>query len=298
MLDGATVVMGAGGPWGVAWMTGMLFGLEERGIDVRSAGLVIGSSAGAIVGARLGSAHSLQALYEKEASIEEQVQQAGKLGELSLRQPATASHPAASGAASLMQIFGRDWNNEDDRIRALCDLAINAKTVSWEKFEEIGIPAEYRSTEWPGFPLKITVIDADERRLVTLDASSGVSVSFAVLASCSIPGLFPPALINGHRYTDGGSWGSGDNAHLAAGSPSVLVISPMAAQRSRNAAILDRDLLSLRTGGARVHSIVADEASFAARGSGAPNPQSMKAAAEAGRAQGHREAGELRRQLG
>jgi len=298
MLDEATVVMGAGGPWGVAWMTGLLFGLEEKGIDVRNPGMVIGSSAGAILGARLGTGISLQAFYELEISVEEQSRQAARFRELLPPRPVTTSVRASAGAASLLDVFGREWNNEEERVRAICQLATKAKTVSWDKFEAFGIPAESRSAAWPSFPFQITVIDVDECLLATFDAHSGVGVSLAVLASCAIPGVFPPVPIKSHRYIDGGCWGSGDNAHLAAGARPVLVISPLAAQRNRNGAILDRDIQSLRAGGTRVHAIVADDASLAARGNGFPDPASLKVTAEAGRAQVHIEANELLRKLG
>jgi NTE family protein len=51
MLDETTLVLGAGGPWGVAWMTGLLLGLEESGLAVRHVRAMVGSSAGAILGA-------------------------------------------------------------------------------------------------------------------------------------------------------------------------------------------------------------------------------------------------------
>lgn len=59
-------------------------------------------------------------------------------------------------------------------------------------------------------------------------------------------------------------------------------------------AVLDADLRSLRARGSRVHLIVADETSLATRSSGvAPDPESRKAAAEAGRLQGRREVSSL-----
>jgi NTE family protein len=298
MLSEATVVMGAGGPWGVAWMTGLLFGLEEKGVEVRHPGSMIGSSAGAILGARLGTGLPLHAFYELEISLQEQTRQAARLRELLSSRPAATTDRASAGAASLLDVLSRDWNSEEERVQALCQLAIKANTVSWDKFEAFGIPPEYRSAAWPDFPLQITVIDVDEGCLATIDASSDVSISLAVLASCAIPGVFPPVPIKGHRYIDGGSWGSGDNTHLAAGAKFTLVISPLAAQHNRNAVILDRDIQSLRSGGTRVHSIVADQASLAARGAGLPDPASLRATAEAGRAQGHKEADELQRKLG
>ena len=47
------LVLGGGGPVGVAWEVGLAAGLEEEGIRLADADLVIGTSAGSIVGAML-----------------------------------------------------------------------------------------------------------------------------------------------------------------------------------------------------------------------------------------------------
>jgi NTE family protein len=47
------LVLGGGGEAGVAWEIGLLAGLAQRGVDLRDADVVIGTSAGAIVGTLL-----------------------------------------------------------------------------------------------------------------------------------------------------------------------------------------------------------------------------------------------------
>src|SRR5205809_313258 len=49
------LVLGAGGEAGIAWEVGLLAGLAERGTDLTAADLVIGTSAGAGVAARINS---------------------------------------------------------------------------------------------------------------------------------------------------------------------------------------------------------------------------------------------------
>ena len=44
------LVLGGGGVTGVAWEIGMLTGLAARGIDLSDADLVVGTSAGSVVG--------------------------------------------------------------------------------------------------------------------------------------------------------------------------------------------------------------------------------------------------------
>jgi predicted acylesterase/phospholipase RssA len=51
MTQSTTLVLGGGGVWGVAWMTGLIAGLAEAGVDVRKADCAIGTSAGSVVAA-------------------------------------------------------------------------------------------------------------------------------------------------------------------------------------------------------------------------------------------------------
>src|SRR6516165_525894 len=48
-----SLVLGAGGPVGRAWQSGLIAGLIEREIDFGAASLIVGTSAGAVVGAQL-----------------------------------------------------------------------------------------------------------------------------------------------------------------------------------------------------------------------------------------------------
>ena len=47
------LVLGSGGPAGVAWQSGLLAGMAERGLDTSNAEFILGTSAGALVGALL-----------------------------------------------------------------------------------------------------------------------------------------------------------------------------------------------------------------------------------------------------
>jgi NTE family protein len=300
MLAETTLVLGAGGPWGIAWMTGLILGLENEGIYPRRVQAIIGSSSGAILGARLGSDMTTLGLFEQETSIEAQTRQLSVLRQTTVPRSAEPSPPPASSSVSMLSILARGWDDEAQRVQAVCELALNANTISWSQFSSVMMPPSASAAAWPTVPLTLTAIDVDARSLQTFDRHSGVEVSLAVLASCAIPGIWPPVPINNRRYIDGGSWGSGDNVQLAAGAGSVLVISPLAAQhrhRIGGTAVLDRDISNLRSTGARVHLVVADEASLATRIGGMPDPASLKAAAEAGRAQGLQEAAALQRAL-
>lgn len=95
------------------------------------------------------------------------------------------------------------------------------------------------------------------------------SMTDAVVASCSLPGWFEPAVIDGRRYIDGGVR-SGTNADLLAGAGlnEVYVLAPAASVvtdsphgpvalferyvRREMTQVLRRGVATLRHGGARV----------------------------------------------
>ena len=52
-MGGRALVLGGGGPVGIAWESGLIAGLAEAGVDLSTADFVIGTSAGSFVGAYL-----------------------------------------------------------------------------------------------------------------------------------------------------------------------------------------------------------------------------------------------------
>ena len=54
------LVLGGGGITGIAWEIGVLAGLAEAGVDLTGADLVVGTSAGSVVGAQITSGAPLE----------------------------------------------------------------------------------------------------------------------------------------------------------------------------------------------------------------------------------------------
>ena len=52
-MGSRALVLGGGGPVGIAWESGLLAGLAQAGIDLGQADFIVGTSAGSFVGARL-----------------------------------------------------------------------------------------------------------------------------------------------------------------------------------------------------------------------------------------------------
>jgi NTE family protein len=65
-MAGTALVLGGGGVTGAAWELGLLAGLADEGMELTGADLVVGTSAGAIVGAQVTSGASLAGLYQAQ----------------------------------------------------------------------------------------------------------------------------------------------------------------------------------------------------------------------------------------
>ena len=69
-MDRRALVLGGGGVTGIAWETGLIAGLAELGIDLAAADVIIGTSAGSVVGADITSGQEPEALYQDRALCE------------------------------------------------------------------------------------------------------------------------------------------------------------------------------------------------------------------------------------
>jgi NTE family protein len=262
---GSALVLGGGGVTGIAWTTGLLLGLAEGGIDVTDAELVVGTSAGAAVGAQVTSGRSLQELYD--------LQRADEHHEIA----------AELDLEVLLPIFGHmrtpDGGPLDDAGRArIGALALDASAVP-EADRRAVIEARLRTDAWPDRRLVITAIDAATGALVCFDGTDGTGLIDAVAASCAVPGIWPPVTIGDRRYMDGGVR-SVANADLAAGADPALLLAPLAGIGGLG---LDAELAALGHG--RTLLLQSDAAAQEAMGTNPLDPEKRRPAAEAGRRQ-------------
>jgi NTE family protein len=200
------LVLGAGGPVGRTWQSGLIAGLIEREIDLGDASLIIGTSAGAIVGAQLALGLKFAAPSKFDFA----------------GQPASASLSDVSGLLAAMGRAMRSPEPEIERAK-IGAFAIEAQTISEEDSIARTAFAQIRGHSWPT-RFRATAVNARTGKLQVWDASSGATLERAVASSAAIPGVFPPITIKGERYIDGGVR-SMLNADLATGYDIIIVVS-------------------------------------------------------------------------
>jgi len=261
-------VLGGGGVTGVAWTIGILTGLEEAGVDLNEADLVVGTSAGSVVGAQMTSGRGLAELYEG------QLAQQGHEIAARLRLATLARYALAATI--------RDPQRGRARLGAM---ALAARTPT-EAERRAVLESRIIVGDWPQRRLQVTAVAADNGEFVAFDRDSGVALIDAVGASCAVPGVWPPVTINGRRYIDGGMR-SPANVDLAAGYDRVVVIAPIA-QAFRRQMRLAAQVAALPAG-TRSEVVTPDEAARQAIGRNVLDPARRAAAARAG----HRQAAEV-----
>jgi len=262
------LVLGGGGITGIAWEVGLIAGLAEAGVDLGDADLVVGTSAGSVVGAQLTSGTDVESLYARQL------------------EPPSAEKVARLGRGTLaryglaMLLSRRDDAAFRRRVGAVARAAADRGRTPTEAQRRAAIASRLPSTEWPDRALVVTAVDAESGEFTRFTRESGVELVAAVGASCAVPGVYPPVTIGGRRYMDGGMR-SPANADLAAAYDRVVVIAPLPRGVGPMTGV-DAQVAGLA---GRVAVVSPDEDALAAIGENVLDPAAREPSARAGRAQ-------------
>ncbi len=225
------LVLGGGGVAGIAWELGVIRGvadvLPELARALREADVVVGTSAGSAVAAQITSDAGLATLYAAQLSKE------SKEIDIALDVDALMARYAEAGSeATSVRELRR-------RVGALAPLSVDVEA------RRAAIAARLPRRVWPDRRLLVPAVDAESGDLVVFDRESGVSLIDAVAASCAVPGVWPPVVIDGRRHVDGGV-PSGTNTHLAGGCDRILIITPSPADRASPWNDLEEEIEAVR----------------------------------------------------
>lgn len=266
------LVLGGGGLTGVGWEWGILAGLAEAGVDLSDADLIVGTSAGSVVGAQLATGLDIEERYQAQLV------------------PPDSELAATLGAKMMLRYMLAMVGRPQEFRKRIGRLALRAKTVP-ESTRQAVIESRLPVKEWPARALQITAVDATTGEFRVFDRASEVPLVPAVAASCAVPGIWPPVTIDGHRYMDGGAR-SGTNADLAAGYDRVVVIAPLPRGIGPMTGVATQvEALRARS---QVTLVTPDRAAIQAFGRNVLDPARRAGAARAGRTQATTLAPEIR----
>lgn len=270
-------------------MIGVLAGLYDAGLDVTTADLTVGTSAGSTAAAQLSGATPAELFAAILAAPPQPPTGSAGSGDGRERVRPTVDHLERT---SRIIAGARDAADMRRRMGAAALELAGSSDPSWQARWRATVAARLTSQHWPGRAVQITAVDADSGEPVVFDKHSGVDLADAVAASCASAFAYR---IGDHRYLDGG-YRRNENADLAAGYGRVLVLSPFGG-RTRTplewGMQLARQVDELRAGGGRVETVFPDADSEHLFGANAMDLSLRPPAAQAGYDQGRRLAGPL-----
>jgi NTE family protein len=287
------LVLSGGGPLCEAWQAGLIAGMAENGIDLSTVDLIVGTSAGSIVGAQLALSRSPASMPAFEAARQASMPPPPP--------PGAKSPPPTLDENYLGKKLGElaAGKRPPEQVRAeIGAWALSAHAVMSEDAFVSIYSQIFPDKGWTQIPFECVAVDVRDGSTKIFSKDVGVGLAHAVASSCAVPGIFPPVTIGRHRYIDGGMR-SLTNADLAKGYGVVIVVDFNDPSRTTEigksfGALADRELKILRDSGSTVEYVAPDAASLAAFGPNRQDPSRRKAAFAAGIEQGRDEAQKLK----
>ncbi len=227
------LVLGGGGVLGAAWAVGALQSIQDvRGIDPRDFDVIVGTSAGSVLGALLAAGTSVAALRDHQFGVP--ITEGPLAGYAWDYETATGgprpSMPKLRGPGSVKLMASSLRHGLRMPPTAVLSAFMPLGSGSLERVGHL-IDAITPMDEWSPHPnLWIVALDYESGRRVVFgrEGAPHVGLAEAVMASCAIPGWFEPVTIGERTYVDGGAWSatSADVAGAAA-LDEVYVVAPM-----------------------------------------------------------------------
>ena len=231
------LVLGGGGLVGLGYHAGVMKALDEFGADVAAADIIVGTSAGSIIGSYLASGWAASDFYEYAhgrhpnslADEREQRDEVRRIFTPLYESQADRFRRGVGGIFALASSRGY-WQRASgsrEPHRALKKLFPSGMYSTEETRERLwnDLPEQ-----WPREGLYICAVDLFSGELVPFGHPDAPEAPLpdAVLASTAIPGVFPPVKIGERSYVDGGA-ASATSLDLATkdGCDAILCVAPL-----------------------------------------------------------------------
>lgn len=207
------IVLGGGSEYMSSFLIGYFNAMLTNGVNLRLADIVVGTSAGAVLGsALLGSRLDL---FSAEFNL------LADYPKIMAKLVPTKEFSPSQKRVMKMGVEAKDGN--PDTIQAIGHAAMAAKSIPSEKFET---NMKVFLGDMKDIPPKmyITTIDCYTAERLVIAPDSGVSATTACAASASAPGVTGPTWIKDRLCMDGSIGSTETHCDIVAGSKRALVV--------------------------------------------------------------------------
>ena len=208
-----SIVLGGGSEYMSSFLVGYFHAMLENGVNLRLADIVVGTSAGAVLGrALLGSRLDL---FSAEFNL------LADYPKIMAKLVPTKKFSPSQERVMKMGLAAEDGN--PDTIQAIGHAAMAAKSIPSEKFET-NIKVFLGNMKSIPEKMYITTIDCYTAERLVIAPNSGISVITACAASASAPGVTGPTWVKDRVCMDGSIGSTETHCDIVAGSKRALVV--------------------------------------------------------------------------
>ncbi|QIB32582.1 patatin-like phospholipase family protein [Ancylobacter pratisalsi] len=209
------LVLGGGGAYLASWMVGYFKSLHKAGVDLATADIVVGTSAGSFLGAALTGGHMWR--FGSELSF---------FGEF----PSLFAKLIPTMAPNESQLRARHLATtaveaDPATIQGIGRAAMAARNAAGPDSYPTAVERLIGETAWPSPALYTTANDCYTGERLIVSPLSGIEVNHACAASSSLPGSMGPTWLGNRLCMDGGICQTSTHCDVVAGVKKALVIS-------------------------------------------------------------------------
>lgn len=249
------LVLGGGGIYLVSWMMGYFHALKQGGVDLATADIVVGTSAGSLAGAVLSGGRLWRLAGELDIF--------GEFPKIFAELVPALTANESQQRARTMAVQATDA--DPATIRAIGRAAMAARNPDDAASYARTVQRVIGGGAWPSPALHTTANDCYTGERLVVNQAAGIPIATACAASSSLPGSMGPTWLKDRLCMDGGICPTSTHCDVVAGAKRALVISlsdggaQAVAQGLRTSGMpntLQQEIRDLEAGGTRTMLVV------------------------------------------
>jgi NTE family protein len=189
---------------------------QQGGIDLSSADVTVGTSAGSIMGSYL-TGRQVTPAYQKFLQL---AQDPAVLRKMVVTDTGAASQIRAT------EVLGAATSADTATVQQIGRAAMASRNVPAVDYVA-SLAQLLGSPDWPSPAHHVTAIDCYSGERVVVSHDSGIPIAQACAASSSLPGVNGPVWLGDHYCMDGGVSASSTHSDLLAGAKRIVIFSMM-----------------------------------------------------------------------